>query len=268
MTGLKNILITALLVQAGISFSQIEIHSEDFQAGIPLNYSIVDNDGLQPDDAVSEYTNAWISVADPEDASNLVAASTSFFSPIGQADRWLITPPLELGPFGNFISWNAKSHDASFPDDYLVLISSTNTDISSFIDTVGSVDEEYAEWTSRTVDLSDEGYNDQTIYVAFVNRTNDGFKLYIDDVLVWKEDPASVLEADIIEMKVHPNPFQDILKVSTTALIESFELKDLSGKIVAVSTENELIVDFLPAGVFIATVKTEKGTRSFKVIKS
>ena len=268
MTVLKNIAIVAALVYSGTLFSQVEIHSEDFDSGIPVSYSIVNNDGLQPDAAVAEFTEAWISVADPENTLDMVAGSTSFFSPVGQADRWLITPPLNLGSFGNFISWNAKSHDASFPDDYLVLVSTTDATFSSFVDTVGSVNEEFSEWTSRTVDLSDEGYNDQTIYVAFVNRTNDGFKLYIDDILVWKEDPAITSEIEILDLVVYPNPVQEVLMIKSTDKIESIELKDLSGKCVVYSKSNEMNIEHLPSGVYLATVRTIKGVRTVKVIKS
>lgn len=268
MTALKNLTIVASLVYSVNSFSQVEIHSEDFDSGIPVSYSIVNNDGLQPDAAVGEYTEAWISVADPENTSDMVAGSTSFFSPVGQADRWLITPPLTLGSFGNFISWNAKSHDASFPDDYLVLVSTTDASLSSFVDTIGSVNEEYAEWTSRTVDLSDEGYNDQTIYVAFVNRTNDGFKLYLDDILVRKEDPASISENEILNLVVYPNPVFEVLMVKSIDEIVSIELKDFSGKSVAYSTGNEMNIIHLPSGVYLATVSTIKGSRTIKVIKS
>ena len=122
MTVIKNSILALITFSSLNTFAQTTIISEDFQSGIPVSFSIVDNDGLTPNSAVAEYTSAWISIADPEDNMNMVAGSTSFFEPVGEADRWLITPLLVLGNYGNSISWDAKSHDASFPDDYLVLV--------------------------------------------------------------------------------------------------------------------------------------------------
>ena len=116
-----------------------------------------------------------------------MASATSYFSPIDTAYRWLITPALNLGAFGNKISWSAKSHDPSYPDDYLVLVSHTDAEPSSFTDTIGNIEEENFEWTNRSVDLSQNGYDDSTIYIAFVLRTFDGFMLYLDDFLVEKD---------------------------------------------------------------------------------
>jgi hypothetical protein len=91
----------------GIS-AQTVILSTDFQQGMPAVYTIVDNDGKTPDALVAEYTSAWITTVDPENAADTVAASTSYFTEMDSASRWMITPPLSLGAFGNFLEWNAK----------------------------------------------------------------------------------------------------------------------------------------------------------------
>ena len=173
-------------------WAQTTVFETGFDNGIPSSMSLVNNDLNTPNDAVSEYTAAWICVSDPENESDSVAASTSWFNPIDTADRWLITPALALGSYGNDIKWNAKSQDASFPDDYYVLVSTSGTDLSNFTDTIGYIQQENFEWVERSVNLSELGYNDQTIYIAFVLRTYDGFKLYLDDILVTKEDDASL----------------------------------------------------------------------------
>ncbi len=161
--------------------AQTTILSTDFQQGIPANYSMVDNDGFTVNAAVSEFTATWISLPDPENPTDTVAATTSYFESADTASRWLITPPVSLGAFGNYISWNAKSHDPSFPDDYLVLISTTGTNLSDFTDTLGYVEQENFEWTNREVNLGSQGYVNQTVYFAFVDVTYDGFILYLDD---------------------------------------------------------------------------------------
>ena len=104
------------ILLSSISFGQTPVLFDAFQTGIPLYYSMVDSDGLTPNAAVSEYTSAWISAVDPDDPTNKVASSTSYFTPAGRADRWLITPQMTLGAFGNSLSWNGKSHDATYPE--------------------------------------------------------------------------------------------------------------------------------------------------------
>ena len=122
--------------------AQITLFNVDFQNGIPSNFSMIDNDGLTPDPAVTEFTSAWISTIDPSNVTDSIAASTSFFSPVGTASRWLITSKVKLGSFGNFIEWNARSQDASFPDDYLVLVSRTTPTIAAFEDTIAKLSAE------------------------------------------------------------------------------------------------------------------------------
>lgn len=168
--------------------------TEDFQSGIPNLWSVVDNDNLTPHPDVSEYNEAWIVAEDPDSAGNFVASATSYFDPAGQADRWLITPQLNLTGYGNLLSWTAKSHDASFPDSYLVMISTTGNSPSDFTDTLTGVFGEFDLNQRRTLNLSDSGYVNQPVYVAFRLRTEDGFKLYLDDVTLVVDDPASVNE--------------------------------------------------------------------------
>src|SRR5574343_276008 len=83
--------ITNFLIASCLTFaanSQTDIFTTDFQTGIPVNYSVVDNDGLIPDAQVANFSDAWISLQDPENSADTIVGSTSFFSPIGTASRW------------------------------------------------------------------------------------------------------------------------------------------------------------------------------------
>lgn len=248
---MKQLLTLAILWSLLPAFAQTVILSTDFQQGIPANYSIVDNDGSTPDPLVAEYTSAWISVVDPENALDTVAASTSFFTTLDSASRWMITSPLVLGTFGNYIQWNAKSHDPSYPDDYLVLVSTTDNQLSSFTDTIGYIEEENFEWTNREVNLFTQGYFDQTIYVAFVNVTLDGFKLYIDDIEVRKDDPVGLQEPNVVSHVVYPNPATDVIHVASSEKIEQLEVLDLNGMRVLSSADSYVNVQALPVGIYL-----------------
>ncbi len=237
-------------------WSQTTVFETGFDNGIPTSMSLVNNDLNTPNDAVSEYTAAWICVSDPENQTDSVAASTSWFNPVDTADRWLITPALALGSYGNAVKWNAKSQDASFPDDYYVLVSTSGTDLSNFTDTIGYIQQENFEWIERSVNLSELGYDDQTIHIAFVLRTYDGFKLYLDDILVTKEDDASISENSVADVVIYPNPCQDILHIQSETFTEQVLILDLSGKLVLKSTSNVINVESLQKGSYMVRVFT------------
>lgn len=249
--------------------AQITLFNVDFQNGIPSNFSMIDNDGLTPDPAVSEYTSAWISTIDPSNVTDSIAASTSFFSPVGTASRWLITPKVKLGSFGNFIEWNARSQDASFPDDYLVLISRTTPTIAAFEDTIAKLSAEYVDWTTRIVDLSLKGFNDDSVYVAFVNKTNNGYKLYVDDIRIWKEDPANLIEvSNVNTVDVFPNPSTDFVKISTIDAFKSATIHTLNGQEILTSTNQKIDVHALENGVYFISIATSKGIVSVRFVKN
>lgn len=257
------------LLGASLSFAQTDVLLTDFQNGIPLDYTIVDNDGETPDLSVSEYNAAWISLVDPENAIDTVASATSFFSPNGTADRWMITPPLSLGNYGNFIEWQAKSQDASYADDYLVLVSTTDDQLASFTDTIGYVIQENPEWTARSVDLSEAGYNGQTIYVAFRLITTDGFKLYVDDIHAWKDDPVGLFElSNELKFSCYPNPTTDKLHLETTSKIVKSSVYTSNGTFLESFTSQDYSVNHLNPGVYLLKIETEAGQRTLRFIKN
>jgi hypothetical protein len=250
------------------SIAQTDILVTDFQNGIPPAYSIINNDGSNPDVSVSEYTSAWITLTDTVNSSDVVASATSYFSPIGKADRWLITPPLTLGEYGNFIEWQARSQDASYPDDYLVLISTTDNHLTSFNDTIGYIIEENAEWVTRTADLSESGFNGQTVYIAFRLVTNDGFKLYLDDIHIWKNDPAAIDEWSSSLITLYPNPTQDYINVPSDIKIEEGSVYSLGGTLLISSKENSINVSELSSGIYLLKIKSVEGIHSLRFVKN
>jgi hypothetical protein len=267
MNKILFLLFSLLIFQTGNS--QITLFSTDFQSGIPSNYTILNNDGNTPFSTLTEFIgqNAWISIEDPDSTLNLVASSTSYFETPDSADRWLITPKITLSSYGNYISWKAKSHDPSFPDDYKVLLSTTDSLPSSFTDTIGFIEQENFEWTEREVNLSNLGLNDSSIYVAFVLRSYDGFKLYIDDILIRGEDVSELNEQKASTFKVYPNPFNDVIHIQSDDSIESISIKDLNGKNLIDTTNKTINLNFLENGYYFVVLKSEKQSFTYKILK-
>jgi hypothetical protein len=265
---MKYILSFLLVILTNLILSQTTLLSTDFDEGIPANFTIVDNDNLIVHPDVVNFTEAWVVVPEPDNMTNLVAATTSYFTESDTADRWLITPPLILGDFGNFIKWDARSQDPSFPDDYLVLVSTTDIQITSFVDTIGSVKQENAEWTNREVNLSEKGFNGQTIYIAFVLRTFDGFKLYLDNIEVRKEDPLSVAEFTNNLVKVYPNPVNDVLQIDSEQQLNLWTIIDSKGTQIMQGLSNTIAVDSLKTGVYFIHWQSDKQSGVEKFFKN
>ena len=264
---MKKALLFIILGCAQFSIAQSEIFNEDFQNGIPSTWTVVDNDGLTVDPSVSEFDEAWITYIDDELNGDTVAASTSYFDPIDRADRWLITPKISLQDFGNIIKWEAMSADPSYPDDYKVLISTTDSLLSSFTDTLIIVNNEVPYFLEREVNLSERGFDDVDVFIAFVNTTFDGYKLFIDDFAVRVQDPVGVEEEEI-NLTVFPNPANDIVNISTT---ENYTLTitDINGKKIDSQVENDrLDISNFNSGIYFLRISTDKGNKTIKLVKS
>jgi len=239
----------------------------DFESGIPAAYTSINYDGLTPAPVVSTYVDAWNAVINPTDPTDTVAGSTSYFSPIGKADRWLITPQLVLGSFGNYLNWEARSQDASYPDDYLVLLSTTGTSKTDFKDTIGNIQGEYAAWTTRSISLTDKGFDDSTVYIAFVNRTNNGFKLYLDDIQVSSNDPLAVKSMTTDAIRIYPNPTTGIIHIEAKGF-KSITLLDLQGKnLERIMDNTNLDLSGFPSGIYILEIESQTGVYRRSITK-
>jgi hypothetical protein len=260
------------LVSLGLSFvsiSQVVILNEDFQSGFPATWSMVDVDQQVPNTAVGEYVNPWIIKADPENNADSVVSSTSFYEPVGQANKWLITPAITLGDYGNYLSWQAKSHDPSYPENYKVLISTSNQ-VADFIDTVRLIVLENPEWTTREIELSDLGFNGQTVYLAFVNNTNDGYKLYLDDINVRKNDPVGLQELTDVQIQVYPNPTTGNIKINCDKEINQVSVFSLEGKLMnEFNYNNGNLIDIsnLNSGIYLLRIEIAGSIKTIRIIK-
>lgn len=266
---MKNCFLLLLLLRIHLnSFAQTELLNTNFQAGIPANYTLLNLDNQAPASGMELFASGWITTTDPENEQDTVAAASSYFLNADTANRWLITPALTLGTFGNYLNWEAKSHDPSYPDDYLVLVSTTNTDPSSFTDTIGNVNEENFEWTFREVNLSEKGYNDSTIYIAFVLRGMDNYILYLDDIKVMIDDPVGIQLSSQDWLNIYPNPVTDKLFIGNISGLNTCHIYDLSGKLLFSSTLNSIDVELLNAGSYIIEVQANGKTARKRFMKN
>lgn len=183
---MKTILVISMLLgsmsQAAFAISQSI--NEDFSHGIPAEWGVYDLDGNTPskDGQVAGFAvgEGWIAL---NDNGNGVAASTSWYSPAGTANDWLVTPAISIDNGTYVVQWKTRAHNTNYADGYSVYVSATGNEPENFIDEpIFQLDSESGEWTAHEVSL--EAYEGQTVWVAFVNDTHDKSRLYVDDVYV------------------------------------------------------------------------------------
>ena len=112
----------------------------------------------------------------PAHSGNYCASSWSWNSSEYDADNWLVTPQVPLG--GSLTFWVRTN--ASWPDSYEVLLSTTNNDTASFTVTLQDMAPapDNGEWNLVTIDLSSySGYG----YIAIHHVDYDANYLLIDD---------------------------------------------------------------------------------------
>jgi len=147
---------------------------EDFEGGIPADWTFVDQDG---DGFNWDWSDEFVA-----HSGTGVMFSASFDNNAGalNPENWMITPEVQVGGNSQLSFWYV-AQDSDWPGDYAeVKVSTTDTDPSSFTETAGSVTAG-PEYEQEVIDLSD--FAGETVYVAF-HHTNstDYFYINIDDV--------------------------------------------------------------------------------------
>lgn len=234
------------------------ILSENFNGGFPAGWQLVDNDGMTPNasPAVNFIDDAFVVVEDYDSTSigDSILVATSWFDTIGEADDWLILPNLTMGSFGNYISFDAKSMDASYPEGLEIRVSTGGPNVWEFftIDTVAYANIAMAPtWTNYTVNLDPLGIANENVFIAFRHISTDNYILGLDNITVRTEDPVSVAETtnDFI---LYPNPSADGIFFLNESKNNSFVVYGITGKMIVsgVVNNNEVDLSSLEPGCY------------------
>lgn len=245
--------------------SQTVIFEETFTAGLPETWSLFDGDGLIPAEEVADFIAPWIPFQTELDTC---VASTSYYNPAGQSKDYLISPKIEIGTFSR-IFWDAKSVDASYPDSYVVLLSTTDSLATSFTDTLKVVSGETPYWSKHSVNLSDAGFANQAVYIAIKNVTVDGFILMVDNVKVLGSEFAGIEDErkeDLV--KIYPNPTQDFLKIQCESTLINVQVFALDGRLIINTKDSEIDMSSFDNGIYIIQIETNDGIFSEQFVKN
>src|SRR4029078_2480859 len=142
---MKRILTLLILVTMFLGAKAQVLFYQDFESGVLDPMFAVDVDGKTVNPSVASVAGPTFQVIQ-QTATNKCVVSTSWFSPAGQADDWLISPPITVTDANTFVTWRAYSPDASYRDGYQVKISTTDSAITSFTTLALNVAAELTTW--------------------------------------------------------------------------------------------------------------------------
>jgi len=256
---MKKIVFIASLIYNFSSFAQVTILSTDFNNGIPTGWQTIDNDNLTPNSNpnVSFMTEAWNLVENQDSLTigDSILVATSWFDNEGTADDFLISPPITLGSYGNFISFDLKSFDASNPDGFEILYSTSGTSANDFIYNTKLYDVETVSpyWTNYSIEI--EGLANQTVHLAFRHVATDKYVLALDNISVSINDPVSINENAEFTYSFYPNPTKEFITFQNLESNTPVLITDLNGKIVQSDfiSNNQLKIN-LAKGLYLITV--------------
>jgi hypothetical protein len=193
---------------------------EDFNQGWPAGWTSFDGDGgtYDANNAWFDGTGSWNILEDFDSTAvvDSIAASSSWYTPVGTADDWIITPQITLGAYGNYLTYESKSQDPSYPDGYELMISTTTPDTAGFNANAPlfSTASDNPAWTEHQIDLDAAGYAGQSIYLAWHNNSTDQFILCLDNVNVQDSLTINVNEeANNFVVNVYPNPAKEVVNL-------------------------------------------------------
>ncbi len=139
--------------------------------------------------------------------------------------------------------------------------------VSDFTDTLVAVVNEDIYWTNHSVNLSEAGYNSQDVHIAFVLRSVDGFKFYMDSLHVTKEDPLSLDKTEMTTFTVFPNPTTDKITFNADFFVQKARIKDMNGSLIIETENTEIDVQHLSKGVYFIELVHSGGVTSKRFVK-
>ncbi len=255
---MKNLITLTFLIISTSILAQNTILFEDFNDGFPAGWQTIDGDGLAPynDPAVNFISDSWVMHEDYDTLgiNDSILISNSWFETAGTADNYIVLPALTLGAFGNYISFDCKSKDQTYPDDYEILFSYSN--LNSFtsnpviFDSVGP-----SYWANYTISLDSVGITGQTVYLAFRHNAYDQFILEIDNVKVFTESPMEIATEESNKISFYPNPAKESITVKGLSENTSYSITDINGKLIQNgNTFNNINLENLNRGFYFIAI--------------
>ena len=280
----KTLLSVAFICAVTTSMNAQTVFEENFN-GITtwpdVNWKQYNIDGKTPDPAMGAVVTAFTQPGSPwglisftNNPTNLFVASTSWFTVPGQANRWLVSPSIDLSSYSTGtveLTFKTQSGgQAPYLDGYSLYVSTTGTAVADFGTTAAHQETAATEgvWTTQTVDLST--HLGQKIHLGWQHTGNDGVYLLLDDIKVVYTGSSSSEQFFTENFTLYPNPTTDVLNIESKNGLVAGEIRitDMTGKVVNVQKDATTVnVSNLASGTYLIDITTNEGKASSKFIK-
>jgi hypothetical protein len=177
---------------------------------------------------------------------------------MGNTNDYLITPPVDLTGINARMKWWDKVESANQANSYKVMLSTTDTQISSFVVELGNIVCTNTTWTEHTIDL--DAYAGQTVYLAFYQYAS-GSTVYgfgIDDFLL-EEIPAGPV------ISVNPDVWDFGTQIIRTTTPKEFTITNIGVGSLDISSLTVTGTGFALAEAFTSEPLLENESVSFTV---
>jgi len=305
-------MLVCAICSVSVATAQTVLLSENFDDEmLPTGWLNIDQDGVASHSGSGPLPQPWFFgnfVTSSSDTTEKVAQSNSWLTGFQPGNRnWLITTPVAINDSGTLLTWeSAPAQVGLYQDGYTALISSTDTTLASFTDTIvhyrQNINDDPSQFSSgldhtafdpnpdttqgfdfgklQADTFNLDAYIGDTIYVAFLHDSDDDFVLAIDDVMITSPLPtgAQARHQSINSVQVFPNPVESTARlhysISQPAGIQ-LTVYDLTGKELISLERNRKRAGFhsekidasgLPNGTYLYSIKVGQETVNGRLI--
>ena len=233
---LKFVLSFCLLVE--LSHAQTVLLNESFNNGLPLNWTLIDGDmaTANSDVTVSHLSGSFhlLEDADSTGIGDSALLATSWFdNDTTPASNYLISPAITFPTDGNYLQFQAKSYDGSFPDGLEIFYTADINQLDS-VDASNRLFDTIAvppHWTNFSVKMDSLPLN-TPIYLVFRHYADDQFILGIDNISMITGDLTTIESSNISKPILYPNPSNGKIQVSEIEMDEKIQITSISGQVI------------------------------------
>ncbi len=233
---MKNIFLVFLFLSYLVINGQTVLLNQDFNSGDISSWSLIDADLGTPftDSSVVNLPSSFHLVED-YDSLNIgdsIMVANSWFNDTTTANNFLITPAVVFSNNGNYLNFEAKSVDGSYPEALQIYYSEYAEQDSLLngklvFDTVAVPN----LWTRFEIKLDSVPQN-IPLYFAFRHYSNDQFILALDNINIISNDLTNKERFLNPSFKVYPNPSNGIVNIDMNGTKQYIQVYNSLGKIV------------------------------------
>ena len=233
---MKNIFLVSLFMSYLFTNGQTVLLNQDFNSGNISSWSLIDADlGIPFTDSTVVNLPSSFHLVEDYDSLNIgdsIMVANSWFNDTTTANNFLITPAVVFSNNGNYLNFEAKSVDGSYPEALQVYYSEYAEQDSLLngklvFDTVAVPN----LWTNFEIKLDSVPQN-IPLYFAFRHYSNDQFILALDNINIISNDLTNKERFLNPSFKVYPNPSNGIVNIDMNGTKQYIQVYNSLGKIV------------------------------------